>query len=72
MKILTDANEMGVDEDGEATLDMEKITPGTALKLYNLVVGKPPGVPAARTTNAVLLDDSDEDDEYDPDEEDDD
>ena len=44
--ILQEANEMGVDEDGEATLDLEKVTPPTAVKLYDLVVVKTGRAPA--------------------------
>lgn len=44
--ILQEANEMGVDEDGEATLDLEKVTPPTAAKLYELVVVKTGRAPA--------------------------
>lgn len=61
INILNAANEMGVDEDGEASLDLEKITPPTARKLYDLVVGR---------TSAGGQRLEDDDDDYDPEEED--
>lgn len=63
--ILNQAGEMGVDEEGEATLDLEKVTPPTALKLYDLVVVKTgrAGIPASQQPQ------NNEDDDWDPDEE---
>lgn len=65
VEILRQADELGEDEDGEATLDLEKITPPTAMKLYNLVVARR-GVPASGGYRM-----EEDDDDYDPEEEDD-
>lgn len=68
VNILSEAGEMGVDEDGEATLDLEKVTPPTALKLYDLVVVKTGRVAMNGAAHRQV---DQEDDDWDPDEEDD-
>lgn len=66
VQILTQANEMGVDEDGEPSLDLEKVSAPTKRKLYDLVVKKPNSVAKPAASSGFRL----EDDDYDPEEED--
>lgn len=68
--ILNEAGEMGVDEDGEATLDLEKVTPPTAAKLYELVVVKTgrapvPGAVGATAPGKYVQMERDSDDDWD-------
>jgi hypothetical protein len=68
VEILTVANEMGVDEDGEPSLDLEKVTAPTKRKLYDLVVGKKESSTGAKPTSSGFK--VEEDDDYDPEDED--
>ena len=68
VEILTVANEMGVDEDGEPSLDLEKVTAPTKRKLYDLVVGKKESSAGAKPTSSGFK--VEEDDDYDPEDED--
>lgn len=63
--ILHAANEMGTDEDGEPSLDLEKISAPTKRKLYDLVVQKPATSGGANPTTSgfQMEDDDDFDDE---------
>ena len=60
--ILTTANEMGTDEDGEPSLDLEKVSAPTKRKLYDLVVGKGKTASggANPTTSGFQMDDDDD------------
>jgi len=67
VEILTVANEMGTDDDGEPSLDLEKVSAPTKRKLYDLVVKKPSNSAGARpTTSGFKM----EDDDFEPDDED--
>lgn len=73
VNILNEAGEMGQDEDGEATLDLEIVTPPTAAKLYELVVIKTgrapvPGAVGATAPGKYVEMERDSDDEWDIDE----
>ncbi len=68
--ILNEAGEMGMDDDGEATLDLEKVTPPTAAKLYELVVVKTgrapvPGAVGATAPGKYVQMERDSDDDWD-------
>jgi len=68
VEILTVANEMGTDEDGEPSLDLEKVSAPTKRKLYDLVVKKPSSSGAAKpATSGFKMED---DDDFEPDDED--
>ena len=67
VEILTVANEMGTDEDGEPSLDLEKVSAPTKRKLYDLVVKKPVASQVAKPTSSGF---KMEDDDYDPEDED--
>jgi hypothetical protein len=61
VNILTEANEMGTDEDGEPSLDLEKVSAPTKRKLYDLVVRKPTNSGGANpTTSGFQMDDDDD------------
>ena len=71
--ILNAAGEMGMDDDGEATLDLEIVTPPTAAKLYELVVVKTgrapvPGAVGATAPGKYVQMERDSDDDWDMDE----
>ena len=70
--ILQGAGEMGEDENGEPTLDLEKVTPPTATKLYDLVVvktGRAMPVAVAAPPAYRQLDGESDDDDWDMDDE---
>ena len=70
--ILQGAGEMGEDENGEPTLDLEKVTPPTAAKLYDLVVvktGRAMPVAVAAPPAYRQLDGESDDDDWDMDDE---
>ena len=59
--ILQAANEMGTDEDGEPSLDLEKVSAPTKRKLYDLVVQKPATSGGANpTTSGFQIEDDDD------------
>ena len=60
--ILNAAGEMGTDEDGEPSLDLEKVSAPTKRKLYDLVVGKGKTASggANPTTSGFQMDDDDD------------
>lgn len=61
VEILTVANEMGTDEDGEPSLDLEKVSAPTKRKLYDLVVKKPTGSGGSRpATSGFQMEDDDD------------
>ena len=62
VEILTVANEMGTDEDGEPSLDLEKVSAPTKRKLYDLVVKKPAGYGGSKPATSGF--EMEEDDDY--------
>jgi hypothetical protein len=60
--ILQATNEMGTDEDGEPSLDLEKVSAPTKRKLYDLVVGKKGATMSGGnpTTSGFQMDDDDD------------
>lgn len=65
VEILTVANEMGTDEDGEPSLDLEKVSAPTKRKLYDLVVKKPTTSGGSKPTTSGFQ--MEEDDDYEAD-----
>lgn len=70
VNILNQANEMGEDEDGEPSLDLEKVSAPTKRKLYDLVCLKSSNENSAVARPAASSGFLMEDDDYDPEEED--
>lgn len=62
VEILTVANEMGTDEDGEPSLDLEKVSAPTKRKLYDLVVKRPTASGGSKPATSGFQ--MEEDDDY--------